>query len=195
MDDGLAGALHHNRQRHDMSLTIHYELAATGDETNARKLVQQLRQAALNLPFQHVGEIVKFRGDQCGWEQRPDDDPFRWLLIQAGTNIALPVYPSEKRQGATRLLDVRPLHMIAFETEPGDGCEPANFGLCQFPSEISHPQFGKLQTKLKGWSWYSFCKRTTRATRAAAACLIACAATWAWWRSWTRPRGSEFWAR
>jgi len=141
-----------------VGLTIHYQLAATGDEANARKLVQQLRQAALDLPFQHVGEIVEFRGDQCDWKQRPDDDPYRWLLIQAGTHIALPVSPSEKRQGVTRQLDVRPLHIIAFETEPGDGCEAANFGLSQFPSEISHPQFGKLQTKLKGWSWHSFCK-------------------------------------
>ena len=131
--DGLAGALHHERQRHDMGLTIHYQLATTGDEAHARKLVQQLRQAALDLPFQHVGEIVEFRGDQCDWEQRADDDPYRWLLIQAGTHIALPVTPAEKRQGVTRHLDVRPLHVIAFETEPGDGCEPANFGLCQYP--------------------------------------------------------------
>jgi hypothetical protein len=48
--------------------------------------------------------------------------------------------------------------MIAFETEPGDGCEEANFGLCQYPSEVSQPQFGKRQTKLQGWSWHSFCK-------------------------------------
>jgi len=37
---------------------LHYQLATTGDETHARKLVQQLRQAALDLPFQHVGDIV-----------------------------------------------------------------------------------------------------------------------------------------
>jgi len=141
-----------------MGLTIHYQLAATGDETHARKLVQQLRQAALDLPFQHVGEIVEFQGDECDWKQRPDDDPYRWLLVQAGTHIALPVSPSEKRQGVTRQLDVRPSNIIAFETEPGDGCEQANFGLCRLPSEVSHPQFGKVQTKLKGWSWRSFCK-------------------------------------
>jgi len=151
-------ALHHARQRHDMGLTIHYQLATTGDEAHSRKLVQQLRQAALDLPFQHVGEIVEFQGGQCDWEQRPDDDPYRWLLIQAGTHIALPVSPSEKRQGVTRHLDVRPLHVIAFETEPGDGCEAANFGLCLFPGELSHPEHGKLQTKLKGRSWHSFCK-------------------------------------
>jgi hypothetical protein len=141
-----------------MGLTIHYQLATAGDEAHVRKLVQQLRQAALDLPFQHVGEIVEFRGNQCDWKHRADDDPYRWLLIQAGTHIALPVSPSEKRQGVTRQLDVRPLHIIAFETEPGDGCEQANFGLCRFPSEISCPQSGKLRTKLKGWSWHSFCK-------------------------------------
>jgi hypothetical protein len=59
--DALTGALHHERQRHDMGLTIHYQLAAAGDEAHARKLVQQLRQAALDLAFQHVGEIVEFR--------------------------------------------------------------------------------------------------------------------------------------
>ncbi|HTA31451.1 MAG TPA: hypothetical protein VK731_13250 [Candidatus Cybelea sp.] len=41
-----------------MGLTIHYQLAATGDEANAGKLVQQLRQAALDLPFQRVGDIA-----------------------------------------------------------------------------------------------------------------------------------------
>jgi hypothetical protein len=141
-----------------MGLTIHYHLAATGDEANARKLVQQLREAALDLPFQHVGEIVECRGDECNWKHRADDDRCRWLLIQAGTHIALPVTPSEKRRGVRRKLDVRPSHLIAFETEPGDGCEQANFGLCQYPSEVSDPEFGKHQTKLEGWSWHSFCK-------------------------------------
>jgi hypothetical protein len=59
--NALAGALHHQRQRHDMGLTIHCELATTGTEAHVRKLVPQLRQAALYLPFQHVGEIVEFR--------------------------------------------------------------------------------------------------------------------------------------
>jgi hypothetical protein len=156
--DGLAGALHHERQRHNMGLTIHYQLATTGDEAHARKLVQQLRQAALDLPFEHVSEMVEFRGDECDWKQRAEDDPYRWLLIQARTDIPLPVTPAERSEGVRREMDVLPLHVIAFETEPGDGCEPANFGLCRFPSEISHPEFGKLKTKLKGWSWHSCCK-------------------------------------
>jgi len=141
-----------------MGLTIHYQLATAGDEAHSRKLVQQLRQAALDLPFEHVGEIAEFRGDECNWKLRADDDSHRWLLIQARTEIALPVEPWEKRRGITREMDVLPLHVIAFETEPGDGCELANFGLCRFPAGVSHAEFGKLKTKLKGWSWHSFCK-------------------------------------
>jgi len=142
-----------------MGLTIHYQLATTtGDEAHARKLVQQLRQAALDLPFQHVGEIVEFQGNQCDWKRRVDDDPYRWLLIQARTDISLPVTPAEQSRGVRRDMDVLPLHVIAFETEQGDGCEPANFGLCRFPSHISHPELGMVQTNLKGWSWHSFCK-------------------------------------
>src|SRR5665213_3548236 len=102
-----------------MGLTIHYQLAATGDEANAQKLVQQLRQSALDLPFQHVGEIVEFRGDQCDWKQRADNDPYRWPLIQTGTDIALPVTQAERRRGVRREMGVLPLHVIAFETEPG----------------------------------------------------------------------------
>ncbi len=141
-----------------MGLTIHYQLTATLDEALARKLVHQLRQAALDLPIQHVGDMVEFRGNECDWKWRADDDPYRWLLIQARTDIPLPVTPAERRRGVRREMDVVPKHVIAFETEPGDGCEAANFGLCQYPCEVSHPQFGKHQTKLKGWSWRSFCK-------------------------------------
>jgi hypothetical protein len=141
-----------------MGLTIHYDLAAAGEEANARKLVQHLRQAALDLPFQHVGEIGELRGDQCDWKQRPKDDPFRWLLVQTGVEIALPVTPAERRRGVRREMSVMPRHVIAFDTKPGDGCEPANFGLCQYHSEVSAPGFGRHQTKLKGWSWDSFCK-------------------------------------
>ncbi|MGO9203438.1 MAG: hypothetical protein ACLQM8_23190 [Limisphaerales bacterium] len=141
-----------------MGLTIHYQLATSGNEAHALKLVQQLHQAALDLPLDRVGDITEFRGDQCDWDQRANDDPHRWLLVQACARVALPVKPWEKREGITRETNVLPLHVIAFESEPGDGCELANFGLCQFPSEVSHPKLGKLQTKLKGWSWRSFCK-------------------------------------
>ena len=95
-----------------MGLTIHYQLAATGDEAHARKLVQQLRQAALDLPFQHVGDLVEFTGDQCDYKQRADNDPCRWLLIQAGTLIALPVTREERRRGVRRDMDDTPTQAL-----------------------------------------------------------------------------------
>ena len=49
-----------------MGLTIHYQLTTTGDEAHARRLIQQLREAALDLSFQHVGEIVEFRRFKWG---------------------------------------------------------------------------------------------------------------------------------
>jgi hypothetical protein len=107
--------------------------------------VQQLRQAALDLPFQHVGEIVELRGDQCDYRKRADEDPYRWLLIQARTDIPLPVTPAERSRGVRPAMDVLPLNVIAFETEPGDGCESANFGLCRFPSHVSHSELGMVE--------------------------------------------------
>lgn len=139
--DAQAGALHYKGQRHNMGLTIHYQLAAAGDEVHARKLVQQLRQAALDLPFQHVGDLVEFRGDECDWTRRAKDDPYRWLLIQTCTAVSLPVTPAERRRGVRRDIDVLPVHVIALETEPGDGCEAANFGLCQYPRGPSTGRF------------------------------------------------------
>ena len=44
-----------------MGLTIHYQLATTGDQAHARKLIPQLHQAALALPFQHVAKLSSFR--------------------------------------------------------------------------------------------------------------------------------------
>ena len=67
-----------------MGLTIHYQLATTaGDRAHASKLMEELRQAALDLFFQHVGEIIEFRGEQCDWKKRVKDDSHRWLLIKA----------------------------------------------------------------------------------------------------------------
>ncbi len=54
-----------------MGLTIHYGLSTVGDETHARKLVEQLRQAALDLPVKRVGDLATLRGDEGDfWETR-----------------------------------------------------------------------------------------------------------------------------
>jgi hypothetical protein len=139
-----------------MGLTIHYQLRAPTDSAKeARCLLERLRAKALDLPFKEVDEVVEFKGDDIGFEQRDRDDPHRWLLIQAGGYVA---------QGNTHHA-VPPQHVIAFSTWPGEGCEAANFGLALYPKTIMvedrerWPHRKKrLRTGLEPWSWRSFCK-------------------------------------
>jgi len=143
-----------------MGLTIHYSLkSSTRSPKKARELVAHLRSRALDLPFAQVEDIVELTGEACDFDQCDRNDPHRWLLIQAGHYIDRPA-PG----GGTYSYRVAPKHVIAFETLPGDGCEPANFGLCRYPAqiEVTDPDWPyrerKLRTGLSGWLWGSFCK-------------------------------------
>jgi len=65
-----------------MGLTVHYRLHSdTRSATEARRLVEELRKRALDLPFVEVGEVVELKGDACDYQKRDRDDPNRWLLI------------------------------------------------------------------------------------------------------------------
>ena len=58
-----------------MGLTIHWSLRARGSEKTARKLIEALRQTALDLPVNSVGEIADLSGDACKFEPRSQADP------------------------------------------------------------------------------------------------------------------------
>jgi len=150
-----------------MGLTIHYSLRSkTRSPKKAREQVAWLRGRALDLPFESVGDIVELSHLECDYETLDQNDPNRWLLIQAGQYVDRKV-----RGGGTRSYSVAPTHVIAFEARPGPGCEPANFGLCRYPTvlEIEEKEryvYGKgfvtprrrIRTRLTGWHWSSFCK-------------------------------------
>ena len=54
-----------------MGLTIHYSLQSdTRSERKARSLVEQLRQRAMDLPFENVGEIVEAKGGRVRLRHR-----------------------------------------------------------------------------------------------------------------------------
>ncbi len=133
-----------------MGLTIHYMLrSAVRRQDDVRRLVEQLRQRALDLPFQRVGELLSLRSDTCDYEGTDRDDPHRWLLVQASQPI--------QRDGY--VLNVPPKRVFAFATSPGDGSEPANFGLCRYPQFVQGHGGKRVRTGLpSGWSWQSFCK-------------------------------------
>jgi hypothetical protein len=147
-----------------MGLTIHYGLKSKKRTTEAKalRLVTQLRQAALDLPFYSVSEVWDLSGEACDYNKQPNDetDPVRWLLIQSCGSVTF----DRRRTSAfssgfsESSVSVTPTRVIAFEARPGDGCEAANFGLCQFPPTVTLHDGRVLKTKLSGWTWQSFCK-------------------------------------
>jgi hypothetical protein len=63
-----------------MGLTIHYSLRSiTRYNHDARQLVEQLRQRAMDLPFKRVGDLIDLSGDACDYERLERDDPQRPL--------------------------------------------------------------------------------------------------------------------
>jgi hypothetical protein len=132
-----------------MGLTIHYQLKhASRDPVVARQLVEQLRSRALDLPFQQVGPLIVLSGDSCDFRQSSANDPHRWLLIQGRQSIMRGSYH----------YDVSPTHLIAFNTIPGNGSEPADFGLCFYPATFQDHRGRRRRSKFSGWSWRSCCK-------------------------------------
>lgn len=136
-----------------MGLTIHYTLK-TGltDPEDVRVLVESLRQSARDLPFKEVGDLVEMQGKDADFQHSDKDDPNRWLKIQAGKYV-------DDASDRHTSYSVQPLHIIAFSTWPGEGCEEANFGLCRYPAFITPDKRPmRLPTQLNGWRWRSFCK-------------------------------------
>ena len=102
-----------------MGLTIHYDLKTSlMKPQDVRKLVEAIRQHALDLPFKEVGEVKLFQGPETSWDNKDDED--RWLKIQSAGHL------SEGRTHYT----IPAMNIVALSTWPGEGCEEANFGLC-----------------------------------------------------------------
>jgi hypothetical protein len=111
-----------------MGLTCHYDICSrTRSENRARQLVEKMRQLAMDLPFDSVSQITDLSGDDCQYDKH--DGAVRWLLIQCGASVRCPWNENIS-------FNVAPSRVIAFNVRTGDGCEDANFGLCQFPAAI-----------------------------------------------------------
>jgi hypothetical protein len=130
-----------------MGLTIHYSLTTDrSDLESIRSLVQSIRQLAMQLPFQEIGDVVEFKDRECDYTR---EDPWRWLKIQAAQHV----------EEGNCFFRAPPLHIVAFTVIPGPGSEPAKFGLARYPEVINVQQLKQqVRTNLPGWSWKSFCK-------------------------------------
>jgi hypothetical protein len=118
-----------------MGLTIHYGLTSrTRSTTRAKALVEQMRQLALDLPFERVDDQIRHIGpDVC---QRPLDDLRRddrlfSAVLDGSKHVPIPWH---RKQSGT--ISVQPLEIVSFWTVPGPGSEWASFGLARYPAEI-----------------------------------------------------------
>ena len=118
-----------------MGLTIHYRLSSkTRSLPGAKALLEEMRQLALDLPFESVdGHIQHLGPDVC---QRPLDDlrPDEMLfgtVLDGCQHVAIPWH---RKQRAS--VTVQPLEIVSFNTIPGPGSEWASFGLASYPAEI-----------------------------------------------------------
>ena len=118
-----------------VGLTIQYSLTSrTRSATKAKALVEQMRQLALDLPFDSVDDQLRHIGpDVC---QKPLDDLRGDELVFSTVldgcqHVSIPWH--RKQHGC---VIVRPLEIISFWTDPGPGCEWASFGLARYPTEI-----------------------------------------------------------
>jgi hypothetical protein len=141
-----------------MGLTIHYTLKAGDSESKARKLIHLLHQAAQDLPFKKVGEIVELTGNACEAHRYDRTDPVRSLVADA---LEWAEFDRRKLPHGTssRSVEVPPINLIAFITQPGNGCDSASFGLARYPAFVQVPPDRRIPTRLGGsWRWHQFCK-------------------------------------
>jgi hypothetical protein len=118
-----------------VGLTIHYSLTSkTRSTERAKALVEQMRQLALDLPFESVDDKARHLGsDVC---QRPLDDlrPDETLFATVLDGCKHADVPWHRKQRAS--VTVQPLEAVSFWTVPGPGSEWASFGLARYPAEV-----------------------------------------------------------
>jgi hypothetical protein len=119
-----------------MGLTIHYSLNSKAKSADrAARLVEQMRQLALDLPFQRVDDHVRYLGSEVC--QRPlddlrgDDDIFSTVLDATLHSVTCPW--GRKRHMS---YSCQPLEVFSFWTVPGPGSEWAGIGLARYPAQL-----------------------------------------------------------
>jgi hypothetical protein len=100
------------------------------DIAEARRVVEQLREKAIDLKWLPLAGIVHLTDQECGDADRL---PGKFLLIAAGDTV------------------LAPHEVVFFEaTPPGD--EPRPFGLVAYPSHMEGSS-QVVPTHLAGWQW------------------------------------------
>ena len=121
-----------------MGLTIHYKLSVAKNLSAAivRELAQRTARYAQKIGCVEVSEVMRVEADT----------PFTGLFVRAGReeNCCFGTVPAKGGW--------------VVEVAPGEGCENALFGLCQYPRRIPF-RAGSVATGFEGgWLLKGFCK-------------------------------------
>jgi hypothetical protein len=121
-----------------MGLTIHYTLTLKDDVTSApiHEMARRTADYAHKIGCAEVGELL--RADESTDDAR--------LLFRIG-----------KRKDRC-FSSVPPWRGWLVAVLPGNGCETAVFGLCQYPARAEHDGRLVLTGFTGGWRFHSFCK-------------------------------------
>lgn len=138
-----------------MGLTIHWSFQGPKTKSEATAIIGKMRQRAMDLPFEAVGEIVHFKGRDAQFDSDPSDGEYRWLKIQAQETI----WTKDGRTG----WDCPAQEVIGFQVDVAPGSEWMEVFLATYPKVIlvedeRTRKRKRLRTNLSAWSGGGFCK-------------------------------------
>ncbi len=137
-----------------MGLTIHWTFKGPKTTTEAKSIIEKMRQRATDLPFASVGEIAHFMGETAQFDRDDRSEPFRWLKIQARETV----WSKDGMSG----WDCPAKEIIGFQILVAPGSEPMEVFLATYPRTITvtdeRGRQKRLRTNRHDWSGEAFCK-------------------------------------
>ncbi len=137
-----------------MGLTILWSFQGPKIRADAKTIVEKMRQRAMDLPFESVGEVVQFTGDDAQFDRGDQDDEHLWLKIQAQETV----WSKDGRIG----WECPAKAIIGFQILVAPGSEPMEIFLATYPRTIMvTDDWGRrkrLRTNRHDWSGGGFCK-------------------------------------
>ena len=138
-----------------MGLTIHWSFQGPQKKSEATAIIDKLRERAMDLPFESVGDVVRFKGKDAQFDNDPPDSPYTWLKLQAGETI----WSEDGRIG----WDCPAQEIVGFQIDVAPGSEWMEIYLATYPKTIliedertRRPK--RLRTNHSAWSGSGFCK-------------------------------------
>ena len=138
-----------------MGLTIHWSFQGPQKKSEATAIIEKMRQRAMDLPFESVGDIVHFKGEQAQFDHDPPNGEYTWLKIQARETI----WSQDGRTG----WDCPAQEIVGFQIDVAPGSEWMDVFLATYPRTIQiedertrRPK--RLRTSLAACSGRGFCK-------------------------------------